>query len=268
MKIDKKIYAFVHIEKAAGITFTSILEENFTFKHCRVESLKKRFPVVFDAEDMMVVQRINPFVEAISGHPVRPFSDLGSIIREINYITLLREPVARYLSHYQYWVERMNNPLSFDDFLKDESVQNFQTKKIAGSDDIEIAKKYLDSFFLVGIVEDFDSFLTVLQKKMAPRNFGINYEKKNIGSSKIVNKILFNLDKYKDQIMDNNSLDMELYRYAKNLLEKEKKVNYPVINKKFNEKNKKKYLWKIFRNYYYTPVLKLFCAYYARKGSN
>ncbi len=267
MKIDKRIFAFVHIEKAAGTTFTSILENNFTFRHCRVRSLKKNYPVVFDAEDMMIVQRINPFVEVVSGHHVRPFSNLGSIIKDINYVTILREPVSRYLSHYQYWVEKMNNPLRFENFLKNENIHNFQTKKIAGRSDVGIAKKYLDNFFLVGVVEDFDYFLKVLKKKMAPKDFFINYKKKNIGSKKIINSILPSLHKYEDRIIKNNSLDMELYRYAKSLLKQEGRNNFPLLMGADNGKNRKKYLWKFFRNYYYTPLLKLCCVYYDRKKS-
>lgn len=267
MTKNRKILAFVHIEKAAGITFSSILDQNFTFKHCRVEPLKKRFPVIFDAQDMRIIQRINPFVEVISGHPVRPFGNLDSAVEEVKYITLLREPVSRYLSHYQFWVERMNNPLTFEEFLNDETVQNFQTKKIAGKDDLELAKKYLDDFFLVGVIEQFDAFLKVFQKKMSPVAIDINYEKKNIGSKRIVKEISSNFDLYEGRIKENNALDFALYSYAKGLFANEVATYSPLKNGEKDNKQKKLYLYKAVRKFYYRPLLKLAQVYYAQSSS-
>lgn len=267
MKHKKELLAFVHIEKAAGSTLNALLEENFTFKCCRVVPLRNRFPVVFDAQDMRIIQRINPFVEVISGHPVRPFCDLG-LTRTVNYITLLREPVARYLSHYQHWVEKRNYDLSFEEFLEKKNVRNFQTKKMAGSDDLEAAKKYLDNFFLVGTVENFDDFLKVLQVKMLPREFIIHYEKKNIGSKKTVGKVLSDIEKYQDEIINNNKLDIELYKYALSIFEKEKnKLSYEGNGNELKLKNNKKILLRLYKKMYYEPLIYLVRSYFSRKES-
>jgi hypothetical protein len=160
----------------------------------------------------------------------------------------------------------MNNPIGFEDFLKDEKNKNFQTKKIAGNDDVERAKSYLDSFFLVGVVEDFHSFLKVLQRKMAPKVFSINYEKKmNVGSKKIVNQILSNLNQYKDYIEENNLLDKELYLYAQNIFDREKQDCSPFIDTFENVSIRKRYLWKIFRSFYMVPMFKLYAKLYTSK---
>ena len=97
----KKVLAFVHIEKAAGQTFTRILENNYVCRHCRVTPLKKEHHGVFTADAMRTVFRINPFVEAISGHSVRPCSDLKSLLPKVRYVTLMRDPMKRYISHSQ-----------------------------------------------------------------------------------------------------------------------------------------------------------------------
>ena len=106
-------------------------------------------------------------------------------------------------------------------------MQNFQTRKIAGSLDVNKAKIILsEKVFLAGTIEKFDNFLTILRAKLAPQKFNFNYTRKNVARVNIIkNDIYKNLEKYRDQIIENNLLDIELYDFVKNdLFQREQKL--------------------------------------------
>ena len=179
--------------------------------------LKKKHLGVFKWDDLKMLLRVNPFLCAIAGHSIVPYSDLADHFPDIRYITLLRDPVKRYISHYQYWVQVLKKEISFDKFLSLEDLHNFQTKKIAGSADLFAAKSIIrEKIFLTGIVEEFDDFLIVLRDKLAQRHFDIKYERKNVAKSNLIkNRITQNFEKYKERIYSNNRIDNELYKFVK-----------------------------------------------------
>jgi len=269
MTIQRKLLAFAHIEKAAGQTFISVLENNYTYRHCRVKPLKTSHKGVFTADDLRTVLRINPFVTCISGHSVKPFSDLEIIAPNVRYLTLLRDPVMRYISHYQYQVEIMGRNFSFDDFLNNDFATNLQTTKIAGSPDVNEAKRILtDKFLLVGLAEQFDEFLLLLQKKLLPETFDVRYERRNIAkTNRIKATIMNNITRYQERIIQNNLLDIDLYEYVKQHLFKQAKATYLAseglrIQDALPESAKltslsNKCIGRLYRGLYYAPIIKL-----------
>jgi hypothetical protein len=179
----------------------------------RVDSEK-----LFTQRDMQITRRINPFVACIGGHSVKPYIDFGGAELDVAYITLLRDPVQRYLSQYNYWVKKLGKEISFSEYLELPWPQNFQTKKIAGKEDVDLAKEYLaDRFFLVGLVERFDEFLLALQRKLRPHAFDPRYETKNVLSSSTRPPVVLD-DRVRDAVVARNRLDIELYDFAKNEL--------------------------------------------------
>jgi hypothetical protein len=263
MGMSEHLIAYVHIEKAAGQSVTAVLESNFTFRHCRVKPLKKSHSGVFRASDLKAVSSINPYLQAISGHSVIPTSNLYTLVPQIRYITLLREPVARYISHYQYWTEELGKKMDFSNFLDIPEMQNFQTKKIAGKEDISKAVKILeDHFFLVGTVDDFIPFMKVLSYKLKPISFDKIYiERKNVADKLSKENLLKKTEMYLSQIRKNNQLDLELYDFVKNKLFYETKIKYEHIistrERKFRSQETYQLpLWKIYRNLFYSPIIR------------
>lgn len=225
----RELLAFVHIEKAAGTTLIHQLRLNFFLRHCDVAPLSIESNKIFRAEDMRVFLKINPAVMSIAGHAVQPISDLETLVPNIRYITILRDPIKRFVSQYQYWVEKLDRNLSFEEFLNHEDAINWQTKKMAGCEDINLAKSVLSNkFFLVGIVEEFDEFLILLTKKLKPFKFRPGYKLQNVGGkTSLIRKDMSNyLDKYSDMIFQRNALDLELYEYVKNTIIPQEKVAY------------------------------------------
>lgn len=268
--MDRKILAFVHIHKAAGTTLTHILRINFFLTHVDVKALCKDSKGIFQSDDMKKIMIINPFVRCIAGHDIKPFSNLSDKFSRIRYITLLRDPIKRTISQYQYNVEYHGSNLTFDEYLSTPGSNNEQTRWIAGSDDIDLAKKTISkSFFLVGVVEQFDEFLILLKKKLEPIKFRPGYKLQNIAkkNSPIRDHINRNFDKYKEKIIKQNLLDIELYNYVKDeILPKEKKAygstfyhdvaQFKKLEKRYAS-NLRRYLDYVYRKCYYVPILKL-----------
>ena len=208
----------MHIKKAAGTTLNHIMRINYLFRHCDVKVLNAGSDDVFRAVDMERLLKINPFVASISGHEVRPCGDLHSIIPSIKYITLLRDPVKRYLSQYQHNYEKLGEKLTFSQYLNTASSFNKQTITIAGCENLELAKEILaNRFFLVGTVEAFDEFLVMLRYKIKDRRLHLYYKKQNIRNrrSPLRRNLDEKLEKYKELIIERNLLDIELYRFVK-----------------------------------------------------
>jgi hypothetical protein len=268
--IDRKILAFVHIYKAAGTTLTHILRLNFFLTHLDVRVLHKESRGIFQSADMKKIMIINPFVRCIAGHDIKPFGDLSDIFPGVRYITLLRDPIKRTISQYQYNVETHGFNLSFDEYLGMPWDMNTQTRWIAGSDDIDLAKKnIIRRFFLVGIVEEFDEFLILLKKKLEPLKFRPGYRPQNVAKDKspIRTDINRHFDKYREKIIKHNLLDIELYNYVKDeILPKEKKEygsTFELDVEQFKKLEKRyasnllRYLDYFYRKCYYMPILKL-----------
>lgn len=260
--------AYIHIEKAAGQTFIRILENNFVYRHCRVAPLRKEHDGVFKWTDLRLLLKVNPFLQALAGHSIVPYSDLSAFRPDIQYITVLRNPVERYLSHYQYWIQALNKNISFEEFLMLEDLMDFQTKKIAGTTDLPAAKRIVkEKIFLAGILDEFDEFLAVLQKKLAPQSFDIAYKRRNVARSNSIKKeILKKFERYRGQIEKNNRLDMELYDYVKNTIFKVEKqtwlenvaISAPDMSQgSIRQDLKKTYIGKLYRNLYMGPIINL-----------
>ena len=217
MKNPPWLLAFVHIEKAAGTTLIHILRHNFFMRYLDVRPYSAKSEKLFTARDLRISRWMLPGLRCIAGHAVRPIADLESSGIEIKYITLLRRPADRYLSQYKYWTDRIGNKISFEQFLSHEPAWNFQTKKISGCDDVELAKRLLsEKFFLVGTVERFGEFLFLLERKMKPMPFDVSHSQKNL--AKRDSRVHELHTKYCDEIAARNTLDNELYNYVETSL--------------------------------------------------
>jgi len=208
------ILALVHIEKAAGTTLIHILRRNYLFKYCDVRPLSNCTDGFFQARDLLKMLTINPNLKVIAGHSIVPYSDIQSEFTNLRFISLMRNPIDRYISQYRHISERKGKNISFEDFLNTESVSNFQAKKIAGMADLKRAIDVINNrFLLVGISEEFDEFLLFMKHELSDIDFDPQYEEKNVAGKKVKSDFL--RDKYLDQIIENNSVDLALYDYIK-----------------------------------------------------
>jgi hypothetical protein len=209
------LLGFVHIEKAAGTTLLYILRRNYLFRYLDVRPLHAPADGMFKASDLRTCLRINPFLRCIGGHAVRPCSDLEIVAPDIRYITLLRDPVQRYLSQYRYWLDVLGKDWTFEEFLQHEPSFDFQTRKIAGSRSLDSAKRILtDRFFLVGVAEQFDEFILELRARVSAEHFDPHYTRRNVAGKREEKRITQSIERHIERIHSNNAADIALYRYV------------------------------------------------------
>ncbi len=236
------MFCFVHIEKAAGTTLHTIFLNNYwSYVHVtpRVYWTNKEKNALL-AEEVLRLGKILKFSQGFGGHTVRNYLGYESVLgRKVKYITFLRDPVKRYISHYNYQKNIMGIDWSLDDFLAEEKFSNFMTKRITGSYDLERAKKQLTtSFSFVGLTEYFDQSLLIMKYRLFDECFGLSYQKRNVARPYQPESLS---EKHIQHVKQNNQLDLELYEHAKDIFENRYRKEYPGnLCKDLEELEKKK----------------------------
>lgn len=185
-------------------------------RYADVRPLSPQNEAVFRCEDLRKYLKLNPFIDCIGGHSVVPYSDLENVNKDIKYFTVLRDPIKRYLSQYEYTIHNRGRKMTFEQFLDWDALCNLQTTKIAGVADANKAIEILKSKFLVvGVVDQFDLFLATLRQAITTESLDISYDEKNIGIKEKRGELY---EEYKERIRGNNNQDILLYDYCKNVL--------------------------------------------------
>jgi hypothetical protein len=209
---------FIHIEKASGSTLHHIFRNNFLsyisttpFKVWTNEpqnALKQE-------EMALLCGKWLGHTKGIGGHNTRCFLEYEAVVSgEVQYVTFLREPISRYISHYNHQKFVKGLDWTKDSFFEEARFSNFMTKKIAGKEDVDLAKRYLsEKFAFIGLTEHFNESLLLMKDALHMPQFDIRYQKKNETPAKMV-KETFDEDML-SKVRERNLLDIELYRYAR-----------------------------------------------------
>ncbi len=222
---------FSHIPKTAGMTFRTIVEDQFRDE--------ETCPATLNAQVKSIPAEEFAKYRLFRGHLA--YTNLLELLppdkRMIN-VTVLREPIARVISHYEYIRRMPGDP--FYEAVKDMTLEEFAHKLPAGSlkknlqtyylakliqfdlsktspDEIfELAKQSLDQCAFVGLVERFQDSLYLLSYIFG-WNPIINTRRENAAKSKSP------LDEIPattlEVLKENSAYDIELYQYAKDIFE-------------------------------------------------
>lgn len=217
---------FIHVPKTGGMTFYSMIREIY-----RPSESHKINPAAasIEAYRNLPPARKNR-LKAIYGHMdfgLRELLPAGSA-----YVTLLRHPVERVISHYYYVRRTENDPLrelavrsSLEDWVLRcnlAEMDNGQARRLSGVANglafgactsamlLRAKKNVAQDFVLTGVTERYDDFYLAMCKM-----FGWpikNYPSINVAQSKpdmneISGRTLRLIEKH-------NALDMELYDFA------------------------------------------------------
>ena len=202
---------FVHVPKTAGTTFRFVLENTFGIHHCHATHNHKD---LFEQTDLDFAQGFFPGLRSIAGHNLVDPPRLA--FPDPFFITLLRDPVSRVISHYQDSVERAGSRKTFEETLAERGkLENLAVKIIAGSRDLDKAKRFLEGCGMVGFTEEFDRSLHVLDR-LCPAKLNLNYRRGRIAKKNTVRDSIKSNPRLLDIAREYNQLDLELYSFARN----------------------------------------------------
>ena len=223
---------FVHIPKAAGTTLRKIIERQY--KPTAIFTVQES---IEEFKKLPEAQRTA--IRCLMGH--MRFGAHELLPRVSIYITVLRDPLDRVISHYYYVLRSPDNVLHNDVVSKSMSLKDFvcsgmtpeldngQTRRLSGvghsigfgqcsTELLVSAKRNLrEQFAVVGLAERFDETLILLKRALGwrvPLYVKENVTRNRPPREEISDDILAVMEKY-------NKLDIELYRYAQNIFEEQ-----------------------------------------------
>jgi hypothetical protein len=219
---------FLHIPKTGGVTLRRTLKWKYSRMLSEETLTKPRQALARVSLD----ERAN--AQVVAGH--LHYGVHEYIPRECDYVTILREPVARVVSSYNYILghpkhalhdELVHSNEPLETFLRiDPSVENHQTRMISGRGGAELttrspeplgpealaeAKQNLERFLVVGVTERFDETFILLRRRLGWRlpyyvTANVAAAAEPVGESA------------RELIRERNQLDLELYGFADRLL--------------------------------------------------
>jgi hypothetical protein len=216
---------FVHIPKTAGATLKDLLTR--AYPTCANVGNWLNDPA--RAEQKLAERAKSPALVLAAGH--MPYGAYRSHMPEsARYITLLREPVDRVLSHYFRHMQGKKldgkNQLSSISHALDldlPQLSNLSTRFLCddpsgelSADSLAQAKRNLRGFAFVGVQERFDESMVLLQQVLGLEDVAY-------GVSRHVNAYRPSIDEISDadrrMILARNALDAELYDHGRALFE-------------------------------------------------
>jgi hypothetical protein len=221
--VTDRTVIFLHLPKAAGSTLNRVIAQQYSPEEIYKTSGKP--PQVLASEIAGKKPRL------IAGH--QPFGLHALMAGPSTYITILREPAERMISHYHYARKLSRHEmhgeiaggLSLRDaahrmanlqtrYLADESVRG--TGETAGREALESAKENLASHFAVaGVAECFEESLVLLQRRLGWRVRPVASSNVTRGKKSPHSEADLAL------IREVNALDRELYDWARARFEAE-----------------------------------------------
>jgi hypothetical protein len=222
---------FLHIPKSGGVTLRRALNAKHGSDLLSVGTLyeERETPLETLAEVPLSTRR---GARVVVGH--LSYGAHEYIPQPCEYITFLREPVARVVSYYHYlldhpkhWFhdELVRSGMGLEEFIRssrDPGAENDQTRRISGRGSSELragrrevaaldeAKRNLERFALVGLTERFDESFILLRRRLGwklPLYLTSNVSPRPNPATE--NAVAL--------IRERNELDLELYEFAREL---------------------------------------------------
>ncbi|MCK4761354.1 MAG: sulfotransferase family 2 domain-containing protein [Candidatus Aminicenantes bacterium] len=238
--IEQTIF-FLHIPKCAGTTLTEEI--------IKKEYLPEELIIFYEhgtGELIRLLQemprREQEKIKCFAGHYAYGVHKYYTA-RPAAYLTLLRDPCERVVSHYYDVLRRENHylhkavagkkekSLTLKEYVENKlsiELDNGQTRILAGvgwgagfgecsAAMLEQAKKNLETFAAVGISEEFEAYLDLINKK-----FGWEipaYDRRNVAGNRPEKE---SLDRETLSVLEQyNALDIELYDYARRMFRRQ-----------------------------------------------
>jgi hypothetical protein len=231
MTVSGQIVVFVHVPKTAGTTVLQILEREYG-----ADALLTLYDSTFGDELSTLPAARLAGIRAVAGHFYFGVHQDTSL--PCRYFTFLRDPVERIVSHYHFvrgqpdhYLHGAATRLGLREYVEvcgGAEPNNDQTRLLAGRETaspdgtctpemLSVAKRNLDRHDVVGLTEEFDQSLLLLANAFDWRR--PYYVKQNVSRRSGSREELD--DVTRAAIIACNSLDVELYRYGRELFERQ-----------------------------------------------
>ncbi len=191
--------AFIHVAKTGGQTIETMLESTFGIAHAAAVEWRDRpqsdpFSVdyvvpKYDVEDFNRLKSRCPFLKSVGGHSITLWSGLHEV-QPTRYFSMLREPLKRGASHFQYHYHHDQPHLEWEDWINWPVHQNHQVKMFSRHCDPDEAMRDIRRHHVfVGLQDKYDESLVILKKLVAPE-LNIAYKRTNIARDNTLAKSL------------------------------------------------------------------------------
>lgn len=245
MKSSPILYIFIHVPKCAGSTLSYHLRENlrpgefFPAHYSRIGNARREDSRLFTREDLvghLFSLENKDAVKAAAGH-LAYYGMHECFGRPARYVTFLRHPVARTVSHYNFLRTRLGSnryltpglredlmgdngePLGFEAWLEKSAFwKNYMTKffhSAPETEDFEADASHLNKikadlahFYFVGKAENYRKDALFLYYKLGIRK---QFPDRNVTEKKYAGLIGRRVE---ETIVAGCALDMELYEWA------------------------------------------------------
>ena len=221
MSPSNSILALCALRKTGSVSLNQMLRRQHGCAHLdtgvRFQPGTKRNRQFYRRVDLELDRWIYPRLKSLAGHYLCPAIDYGPIGERFRWITVLRDPAKRYVSHYGQHIEKMQETCDFETWMSIEKHHNDQVKTIAGEPDLEKAKRLLQTRFLIGFLECLELSLQVFRERLPEFQLDVSHlHKSNVAKGIVGAQEL--AEKHAARIQENNQLDQQLYEFARDVL--------------------------------------------------
>lgn len=208
---------FLHLVKNGGSTMREIIEREYGRKYVMTIDSSN------ESDFIHLTRAKIEKLKVLQGH--MQFGHHQRFESKTSYITLLRKPLNRILSFYNYFGTLSNHPINnevinsnFSDFIKSKkrgpNFHNGQVRNISGIDDkpefmLEKALENIEKHFsVVGLVERYEESLILMKQMLGWKRDPI-YTKRNV-SKKLIDKSQIS-ESAIQLLNEKNEADLKLY---------------------------------------------------------
>jgi hypothetical protein len=251
MTVEDSLYVFTHVPRCAGTTVRAHIERNFALDACVpayinnpnfYDIVKRSYSIPQTKRDILAyIQRMSAKqrsrIGVVYGHQV--FKDITDPFeRPARWITLLRNPVERAISHYRYNCRQVaigeplpeaetvlgsdGRVLSFETWFQTQTAALNKTTAFLcqtqsmeldeetdlGEEHLERACKILDGYHFVGVAEQFEEDALFIFAELGVTRFtGNKHVAPRLEASQ-------ELTRQREIVRASSTLDLRLYEHA------------------------------------------------------